>query len=426
LNLAEDALLRGMARKRILFIQHAGALGGSAYSLLYTLRALRPLGFEGEVALIRPGSAVRALYEEEGFPTYDAPLIDILAHTTGGWARWANARSVVQLVRQVLHWRRSGRETLRLLRETKPDLVHLNSAVLAPSAFALRRAKVPFVWHIRECPPNQGLRTAFLRQQMIAARWVVFISQHDQEQWVRGQHGAVIPNFVDWDAVRAAPTREQARRAVGVGPDRPVVLYVGGLSSIKGFRVILRAAALILRRRPNVVFLMPSAKPLLAERGLKRNLQSALAKFGLGTRGQMLVRYIKNKGMESSVLLLPFATNILDYLAACDVLVFPSVKPHFARPAIEAAAMSRPVVGSDIGGVRELIVPKVTGLLVPPGDSNALAAAIVQMLDNPSSAVTMGCQARNRAHALYDAQVNVCDIARIYGKALGGAAAASE
>jgi glycosyltransferase involved in cell wall biosynthesis len=76
--------------------------------------------------------------------------------------------------------------------------------------------------------------------------------------------------------------------------------------------------------------------------------------------------------------------------------------------------------------VRELIVPKVTGLLVPPGDSNALAAAIVQMLDNPSSAVTMGCQARNRAHALYDAQVNVCDIARIYGKALGGAAAASE
>jgi glycosyltransferase involved in cell wall biosynthesis len=112
--------------------------------------------------------------------------------------------------------------------------------------------------------------------------------------------------------------------------------------------------------------------------------------------------------------LLPFAPNVFDYFACCDVVVFPSVEPHFARPVIEAAAMSRPVVASDIGGVRELVENGKTGLLVPPNKKVLLASAIISILDNPKVANQFGLFGKERAVELYSATKNVKMIARMY------------
>ena len=87
--------------------------------------------------------------------------------------------------------------------------------------------------------------------------------------------------------------------------------------------------------------------------------------------------------------------DIRPYLAAADVVVLPSYREGVPRVAMEAAAAGRPVVAYDVRGVREVVDP-ATGLLVPRGDTTALAAAVKGLLEDPERRVALGrvCQAR--------------------------------
>jgi glycosyltransferase involved in cell wall biosynthesis len=110
--------------------------------------------------------------------------------------------------------------------------------------------------------------------------------------------------------------------------------------------------------------------------------------------------------------------DIPHILAVSGCLVFPSLVPHFARPIIEAAAMGVPAVASDLGGPRELIVPGETGLLIPPGDPAALAAAVADILTDRGRARSMGEAACARARRLFDAPVNAAATIALYDEVL--------
>ena len=72
------------------------------------------------------------------------------------------------------------------------------------------------------------------------------------------------------------------------------------------------------------------------------------------------------------------------------MVTFPSIQPHFARPIMEAGAMSKPVVASSIGGITEILSNERNGLLVAPKDSNALAEAFITLIEDESLAKKMG------------------------------------
>lgn len=404
--------------QRILFIQHAGTLGGSAYSLLLLMRGLSAQGFQPEVALIRSNDQMRKLYVDEGFTVYNVSGIEIFAHTTGGWGRLNSWSSIKQLIITLCKWRSTQNATLRLVDTVKPDIVHLNSVVLSPSAIALRRRSIPYVWHIRECPPFQGMRTQFIRQQLLASPHVIFLSAYDQMAWVDCKHGEVIPNFVDFAKINAAPERAIARKQLGIELERPVVLYLGGTVAIKGFFILLKAITQVLKERPDTLFLMPGSEIRLARQGWKQLIQRILPHVGLGTPGQKVLRYIRREIGENSVRLLPFTTDVMGFLSACNLVVFPSISPHFARPVIEAAAMGRPVIGSNIGGVKELVEQDITGILIPPGEPGILAENILQMLNQPHVVAKMGIEGKKLAYERYTADLGVSRIATIYQKLL--------
>lgn len=411
-----------LAGRRVLFIQHAGALGGSAYSLLYTMQGLRDRGYVPEVALVRPSGSLRKFYTEARFKVHDAPDIGIFAHTTGGFARVSSPASCTQFVQQVVRWSRSKRATLDLVARVLPDIVHLNSVVLLPSAQVLRRARIPHVWHVRECPPRQGWRTRYIRRELLRHPEVIFLSQHDRHEWTRTEtHGTVIPNFVNFAQFDAAMERNAARSQLGFSPDTPLVLFVGGTTAIKGFAVLIEAVSAVKARFPKVVFAMPGAAIYPSRSWPARAARATLPLLGWGTAGQRVMNRIAQLGIGESVQMLPFAKNIVPWLAACDLLVFPSIEPHFARPVIEAGAMSRPVVGSDIGGVRELVVHGETGLLSPPGDTVRLAEAILAVLGDGEQARYMGEAGRKRASALYNLEKNIMDVCECYQRALHAA-----
>jgi glycosyltransferase involved in cell wall biosynthesis len=200
----------------------------------------------------------------------------------------------------------------------------------------------------------------------------------------RGLSHEVIPNFVPDDlgkrGLAASP------RLDSLPPE--FVLYAGDLSADKGVGVLLAAHAAL-----------PAAPPLVLVG------RRSTPRLDLG---------------RASVVLDPLPHD--DLLAAwrrASVAVVPSITPEtFGLVALEAMALGRPVVASRTGGLAELVVDGESGLLVPPGDADALRAALATVLANPALRARMGGRARERA-AAFTASAVVPRVESAYRRLLG-------
>lgn len=388
---------------RILHIQHAGALGGSCASLLYTAEGLRARGHDCVVALARPARELVKLYQEAGFEVVSWPLRCWDHSTVAPRPLW-NPLSWVELARVRRDWRSTGQRTLALVRETKPDVVHLNSMPLSPSAAALAAEGVPFVWHVREPPPDQSWRTRTIRSILRRAPARIFISRYDRESWMAGPDGVVIHNFVDARFFEARVERAAVRRELAI-PDRAfVLLYLGGAAGVKGGHLLLDALAAARIRVPELVAIMPCTEWQPARTALGRIARGVLPLLGSGLPIQTFSARVERHGLEPNVRRLGFEPKVERLIAASDLLVFPATAPHFARPVIEAAAMGCPAIGSDIGGVNELIIDGVTGVLVRPVEPQAFAKVIIDLASRPERVRDMGQAARRHAQLHFEAR----------------------
>lgn len=405
--------------RKILFVQHAGALGGSSMSLLYTIQGLDRRRFKSVVALARPARELVELYATAGLEVLPWKGMVLWDHSTMAPKPLFDIRSWLHLGRVGLHWRKTQQSMLELVDTIKPDLVHLNSMPLSPCAAILIRRGIPFVWHIREPPPNQGLRTRMIRQIMMRAPRLIFISEFDRHCWVKDSAGDVISNFVDLNTFTSEADRMSVRQRMCLKPEEKVILFLGGNATANGVRILLEALGLLQAQLSNFICLMPGAEPKPSASWPGKVARKVLPLVGSGTLSQKTEHAIRVHGVANRVRLLPFAKNVPELLAACDVLVFPATQPHFARPVIEAAAMGKPSVGSDLGGVNELIEHNFTGLLVKPGSSSDLAAALKNILTSPEKLKAFGENAFNKAQREFDAKKQVAKIAKIYDSILG-------
>lgn len=405
-------------RSRILFIQHAGAPGGSNMSLLYTLKALDRNRFAPSVALVFPSPGLKSFFEAEGIPVIAAPDLSVFRHTTAGWGRFSRPRSLIELARNLLTWRKGGNEVLKLVKTVRPDLVHLNSVILAPLADALLKCHIPFVWHIRESPVRGyfGLRRSCLRRLLHrTGQRVLFISEADRKAWVQNRTGIVVRNFVDFAQFDHRKDPANLLRKLGIEQDGvPKLLYMGGLWQIKGIFVLLQALRRLAADKVPFLCLMPGSQTAEPPNSLKRRIVNSLKWFGVLTESARAQRMINQFNLQLVCRILPFESDVPSLLAASDLLVFPSTQPHFARPVIEAAAMGKPVVASRIEGVTELVKEKKTGILVPPNDSMALAEALRSLLQNSPARTRMGQAAIPWAQSAFNSATQIRKIESLY------------
>jgi glycosyltransferase involved in cell wall biosynthesis len=154
-------------------------------------------------------------------------------------------------------------------------------------------------------------------------------------------------------------------------PGKRLVGQAGRLLRHKGHDVTVAAARRLAARRPDLQFLL----------------------LGDGPRRVELERVVRDL---PNVSLLGHVRNIGDYLAALDLFVFPSLTEGLGSSILEAMQAGVPVVASAAGGIPDLIEDGVTGLLVPPGDDAALAAAIAEVTDNPDVGQRLVNAARRR------------------------------
>lgn len=401
--------------QRITFIHWGGGVGGAPVSMLQLAAALPKDRYRPLVVFTHPG-----------------PILDF-ARELGVSARVVPLRSAFfysahvpirprMLVKFLMHFWSTVRAVRLLVREERPDLVHLNTSVLIPAAIAVKRERVPLVWHVREVINTGSWVGRLEASAIVRLADCVVANSSVVAQGFNGMGRVVqVHNAVDLSQFdqRAMERRDAVRAELAIPSGAPVVGIVGSVQAVKGHYLLVAAARHVVEAVPEVVFLVVGggAPPGYARswKGrLKRSLRRPL------DEEERMRRMVERHGLASHFRFAGYRHDIAAAIAAMDVLAFPSLAAEgFGRPLIEAMAMSRPVVASDIGPSRE-ILGEGTGVCVPPGDAKALAAALIEYLRDARAREDAGRRGRLRVENGFSLGSHVRAISGIYDDLLTG------
>jgi glycosyltransferase involved in cell wall biosynthesis len=295
----------------------------------------------------------------------------------------------------------------------KPDVVHLNAITLAPLALAAKRAGSKVSMMIQETGVRGmvGFRTAWLRW-IVSHRvdLVAFISRYDREWYAPSTPAVeVVPNWVDERAFGDPVPREEARSQLGIRLGARVILFVGGVAELKGTVVLLEAMRK-LQELEGVELIMAGPRRMVDPRRLRffqRTLRSCRRIAGLDYDSRVAV-LLSDGRLRRRIRYVGEVDNMARLYCAADVVVFPATKPHQARPAIEAGVAGVPVIASEFPNYGEFLRQGDNAVLVPPGNSEALADAIKKILCNEELGKRLA--RANAAHvaSVHDRKLN-CD-----------------
>ena len=210
---------------------------------------------------------------------------------------------------------------------------------------------------------------------------------------------AVVPNFVDEDAF--VPLQPDLRRALvtelRLSDATAVIGIVANLRPVKDHATLLRAVAMLTSRWPRL-------RVVLVGDGESRSELEPLART-LGIAEQVAFA-----GRRAG---LPNLNHLFDIAVLC------SKKEGFPNSVLEAMAAGVPVVATNVGAVPDAVIDGETGMIVPPGDSGALASALDALLRNPERARQLGAAGRRRARDHYSPEAALGALETLYFKLLG-------
>ncbi len=263
------------------------------------------------------------------------------------------------------------------IRDLKPDLVHCHSRRGADvlGGLAASFADVPAV--VSRRVDNTEMRVvASLRyrpfERIIAISETIaeVLEDHD----VDPARITVIRSAVDADRFQPSTSRQPFLDEFGLPDDAFAVCAAGQLIPRKGHRYLLEAAGQLKARYPQLRVL------IFGEGALDNELRAQAAELGLGDVVQFA----------------GFRDDLDDWLTDFDLFCHPALAEGLGVATLKAAAAGLPVVGFRAGGLVEAIEHDVTGILVAPEDSDALAKAIADLIDDPALASQLGAAGRAR------------------------------
>ncbi len=406
---------------KILYVDLSPSWGGSLASLDRLLPRLDPCAYQ-PLLLLADQNRAAASFRARSLPVYTVPTLRAEAARNTALVRQLKATTAGQKLRTgrlAPLWRtaRGVRSTLlrtwpltvrlwRVMMALHPDLVHINDALFVnrPAVAAAWLARLPAICHVRSLGQLSGWDRLWAR----TLRGFVFISQWvAQDQAAQGiplSRGRVIYDGVDLAAYADVPAKAEARAALGLPPERKIVLALGRLVPWKGQDLFLRGLRRVADAVPDVLGVVAGG-PEPYSLDFEPALHALADELRLGDA----VRFMG-----------PVPDPALA-LAAADVLAHTSVSPEpFGLVMLEAMAVGRPVVTPAAGGGLEIVVHGETGFHYAPGDEEALAQALLTLLNDPSRAEQMGAAGRERVASRFTPEQFVGEVCRFYRDLLPG------
>jgi len=287
---------------------------------------------------------------------------------------------------------------VRTFRRHRPDLVHTH--LLHADLYAIpaaRLAGVPAVVSTKHAD-DPFRRGVVGRADAAIARLtdrIIVISDH-LKGFYRDVEGIPTDKLLriyyglDDHGPPADPT--VVRREFGIDAGVPLAGVVARLEEAKGHRQLLAAFG---RLRAD----LPAARLVLA---------------GSGQQEQALRAQSAALGLDDAVIFAGFRDDVDRVLAAVDLLVVPSLHEGFGLVLLEAMRAARPIVATAVSAIPEILVDGLNGLLVPPGDEAALAAAMASLLRDPERRAAMGAAGRARLRAAFSVEAMVRSTVELY------------
>lgn len=288
---------------------------------------------------------------------------------------------------------------LKVVKENYIDIVHSHSRTTQILGCLLSRRTG--IKHVSTC--HGFFKTRIFRKMFPC--WgskVIAISdavkEHLMQDFNLDEHNIrVIHNGVDIakSKLQNLECRIEIKNKLGLG-DGPLVGIVARLSDVKGHSFLIQAMKIVLEK-------IPSAQLLIV---------------GEGKEKEKLIALTQRLGIEKSVFFIPVVTDTQRMLSLMDLFVMPSLKEGLGLALMEAMGMGLPVIGSDVGGIKNLIKDGYNGLLVKPKDTQALALTILELLQDSKMRQVLGNQAHIFIKENFSSEKMISQTEKVYKECL--------
>jgi glycosyltransferase involved in cell wall biosynthesis len=366
--------------KRIFYVIDSFDIGGAQRQLLELMRRLDCQRYQAVVCPLWPLMALEADYQKTGWPiirTHKKTNLDISV-------AWRLARE---------------------MRAFRPHVVHtflFTGNLWGRLAAALSRPRVVISTQMSVIPKDKSLPYADLVNRVLAmvTDVITFDSQRGRRQSsLKNQRSRpslkVIPNGADLQLFQAGQVQAsipELRKSLGIEENLFILGNIARLTEQKGQEVLLQAVSLLIREGQNL-------KVVLVGGGPKRHELESLA---------------DTLGIKDYVLFLGSRHDLPELLGLFDIFVLSSHWESLPVIILEAMAMARPVVATDVAGVSEVVEHEVTGLLVPPDNPHLLAQAVLKLMNDPGLAAHMGAAGRRRVEREFSVERMVAETTALY------------
>jgi len=357
--------------KNILFIHQSAELYGSDKTLLLLLKNLDKNKFKPIVLLPFDGPLKEAL-ENENIEVVIAPVLKL-------YRKLFTPKNLIGFFKDI---KAAFKIVNKLHKKYQFTLIYSNTlAVLLGIMFAWKN-NIKHLWHVHEIIEKPSLfKKAFVGLLSLKSNThIVYNSQATKVFWELNKSiinkGVVIWNGIEINTPESSTSElfDIRKNLFLAQPNEIILALVGRISRWKGQMILLDAFNNLVQKNENIKLVFVGAPPPNQEK-FQEDLEERIASFKLNDK----------------VLIIPFQNEIHKIWQAIDIAVVPSTEPEpFGMVAIEAMLAHKPIVGSNHGGLTEIIENNATGFLVTPNSVQDLVIALEKLIQNELLRKEMG------------------------------------
>lgn len=356
---------------KIMFIHHSGAAGGAGVSLINNVSLLS----ETNEVTVYTSSDPRFMYDSLKANCTKAKIVEYgrrigaLTCYSGGDEVFSKRFFYRMLLigKQFRYWN-------DVIRKESPDIIICNSMILSWMSCLPSLKNKKSILFVRETMQGQpgDFINKIIRKMLDKFSVVVFLCEYDRAMWsLPTTKTQVIYNSINKTQLRSGVPQKEARLKLKLPNNAFIVLYVGGVSKMKGFDLAVEAA---LNAGKDCHLLVAGNHFADA-----KNTASAEAI----AYAEKWENYIAENDFQKQIHMLGQRSDMTDLYAACDVLLFPMRSPHQARPVFEAGYYHKPVIITDFENIAEFVVNGENGFRVPADSVNEIIEKLI-VLKNDS------------------------------------------
>jgi len=397
---------------KVLIVHHTANLDGSSISLLNLLEGFNREKLQLEILLADDGP-LKEIIESKNIAVFTLKIDQFFTFP----GPRLSERSFLLNFKAFL----PNKQITNYLKDSKPDIVHLNDKVLIAVGIAAKKLNIPVVWHSRSTYHVTRVKlNSLISSKTIkhCADHIIAISEDEVDKFETFPKLTIIYNSVNFtDVLCAAEHREEIRQHLNLANNELAIGFIGHVSQTRGAWDFIRAAGIVKNQQPDqpIKFLLVGKVPQVKSSGIRDLLHLNKKVDNLKTAQQLA----HQANIADDITITGFRSDVLDVMAALDIIVVYSRLGVLGRPPFEGMALGKPViVAAGHSGRSKIVVNEVTGLVIPPADPAELTKALNRLIENPLLRENLSKTSRIYAKENFDPAVQSELVMRVYKEVL--------